>query len=185
MSSPQKQTSGIDIVASQWLNSDLPISIDNLRGQVVVIVAFQMLCPGCVSHCLPQASKIHQLYGGQGVQVIGLHSVFEHHEAMSAVSLQAFLHEYQIQFPVAIDQASKTGPIPLTMANLHLQGTPTTIVIDAEGVVRLKHFGQVPDLVLGEMLGQLRQPISPPKAAISAQEQTATAGQCDDGVCSL
>ena len=86
---------------------------------------------------------------------------------------------------MAIDQVSETGPFPLLMANLHLQGTPTTIVIDAKGVVRLKHFGPVPDLVLGEMLGQLRPPNSPPKAAVSAPNQTATAGQCDDGSCSL
>jgi peroxiredoxin len=183
MSKLKHQSDGINLVANQWLNSDQAISIESLKGQVVVIVAFQMLCPGCVSHCLPQASKIHQLYGDRGVQVIGLHSVFEHHDAMTPVSLQAFLHEYQIHFPVAIDQASSTGPIPLTMANLALKGTPTTIVIDTKGVVRLNHFGQISDLVLGEMLGQLRQEAHHIPTLVASDNEASASEKCADGVC--
>ncbi len=34
---------------AQWLNVTEPPSLDRLRGKVVMIEAFQMLCPGCVS----------------------------------------------------------------------------------------------------------------------------------------
>ena len=33
----------------QWLNTPEAISLEGLRGRVVVLHAFQMLCPGCVS----------------------------------------------------------------------------------------------------------------------------------------
>lgn len=127
----------------------------DLRGRVVVLHAFQMLCPGCVAHGLPQAKKIAQTFSEDMVTLIGLHSVFEHHEAMQPVSLQAFVHEYRLDFPIAIDQASPSGPIPLTMAAYELGGTPSLVLIDKQGRLRLRHLGQIDDLRLGVILGQL------------------------------
>lgn len=46
----------------QWFNTDRPLSIEALRGKVIVVEAFQMLCPGCVSHGLPQALRVHQTF---------------------------------------------------------------------------------------------------------------------------
>ena len=140
---------------SEWLNSPSPISLDSLRGRVVVLHAFQMLCPGCVSHGLPQAQMIHARLTPFGVQVIGLHTVFEHHAAMTPIALKAFIHEYQLTFPIAIDQASAHHPIPHTMAAYGLQGTPSLVVIDRQGRIREQAFGQVNDLLLGVLLGQL------------------------------
>ena len=74
---------------AHWFNTDGPLRVADLRGQVVLIHAFQMLCPGCVIHAIPQARKAHELYGDQGVAVIGLHTVFEHHDAMQPHALQA------------------------------------------------------------------------------------------------
>lgn len=41
-----------------WLNTDQPLSVEALRGKVIVVEAFQMLCPGCVLHGLPQAVRV-------------------------------------------------------------------------------------------------------------------------------
>ena len=76
---------------TEWFNAQEPLTLDALRGRVVMICAFQMLCPGCVLHGVPQAERVHQQFAGEGVAVVGLHTVFEHHEAMQPVSLQAFL----------------------------------------------------------------------------------------------
>src|SRR3546814_9939748 len=48
--------------------------------------------------------------------VLGLHSVFEHREAQSPTSLEAFLHEYRIAFPVGVDAPGEPGGLPITMA---------------------------------------------------------------------
>ena len=140
---------------SEWFNSPAPLTLDSLRGRVVVMHAFQMLCPGCVSHGLPQAQMIHERLAAFGVQVIGLHTVFEHHAAMTAVALKAFIHEYRLTFPIAIDLPSAHHPIPHTMAAYGLQGTPSLVVIDRQGRIREQAFGQVNDLMLGVLLGQL------------------------------
>lgn len=141
---------------SQWFNTEEPLTLDALRGYVVVLHAFQMLCPGCVSHGIPQAKAIHHAFPPNRVRVIGLHTVFEHHEAMGAIALKAFLHEYRLGFPVGIDQADPKGnPIPLTMQTYRLEGTPSLIIIDKAGNIRLHHFGQIDDLRVGAVIGQL------------------------------
>ncbi|MEO1575954.1 MAG: TlpA disulfide reductase family protein [Pseudomonadota bacterium] len=135
---------------SEWLNTSSPVSLDALRGRVVMIEVFQMLCPGCVSQGLPQAQRIERLFGPQGLVVLGLHSVFEHHEAQgSRDALEAFLHEYRIRFPVGIDEPAGRGGPPRTMQAYALQGTPTTLLIDARGRVRKKKFGVESDLAMG------------------------------------
>uniref|UniRef100_UPI003340EC59 TlpA family protein disulfide reductase n=1 Tax=Castellaniella defragrans TaxID=75697 RepID=UPI003340EC59 len=141
---------------SQWLNTDEPPDLENLRGSIVVLLAFQMLCPGCVSHGIPQAKAIRNAFPPGRVCVIGLHTVFEHHEAMGEVALRAFLHQYRITFPVGIDEADPKGnPIPLTMQAYRLQGTPSLIVLDQAGDIRLHHFGSLDDLRVGAAIGQL------------------------------
>lgn len=144
-----------ELQVERWFNTPTPLSLASLRGQVVVMESFQMLCPGCVSHGLPQAARIRATFPEDQVAVIGLHTVFEHHEAMTAVALQAFLHEYRIGFPVAVDTAGKPGPIPKTMEAYAMRGTPTLTLIDRDGRLRHQHFGQVSDLVLGAQIATL------------------------------
>mgnify|MGYP005854918873 CR=1 FL=1 len=135
--------------SAQWLNAAEPLSLDRLRGRIVVIEAFQMLCPGCVSHGLLQAARVRETFREEDVAVIGLHSVFEHHDAQTPVALAAFLHEYRIGFPVAVDAPGEDRGLPNTMAAYGMQGTPTLVLIDHRGRRRAQHFGHIPDLRLG------------------------------------
>jgi peroxiredoxin len=140
----------------RWFNTDDPPTLERLRGRVVVLHAFQMLCPGCVAHALPQAKRLHEIAQRlDDLVVLGLHSVFEHHAAMTPVALEAFLHEYRIAFPVAVDRPSSDGPIPHTMTAYGLRGTPSTIIIDRSGRIARHSFGAEDDLVLGLTLGSL------------------------------
>ncbi|MDW3221140.1 MAG: hypothetical protein R8F63_21245 [Acidimicrobiales bacterium] len=143
-----------ELEVSEWFNTDLPLSLEHLRGQVLAIEAFQMLCPGCVSHGLPQAQRIERHFAGE-VTVLGLHTVFEHHDAMRPVSLEAFLHEYRITFPVGVDAHDEPGGMPITMRRFRLRGTPSLVLIDRAGRVRLNAFGQADDLAVGAALARL------------------------------
>ncbi len=145
-----------DWEVSQWFNTRSPLRLGQLRGRVVLLHAFQMLCPGCVSHGVPQAERVHREYAGQGVVVIGLHTVFEHHAAMMPVALEAFLHEYRVTHPVGVDVAGREGsPVPQSMRRYGLQGTPSLMLIDPAGRLRLHEFGRIDDLRLGVLLGRL------------------------------
>jgi peroxiredoxin len=144
-----------DLAVSHWFNTPQPLSLDGLKGRVVVLHAFQMLCPGCVSHGTPQAQRLHRLFAEEAVSVIGLHTVFEHHAAMTPVALEAFIQEYGLTFPIGVDQAVAGSALPETMQRYGMRGTPTTIVIDREGQMCAHIFGQADDIRLGALIGAL------------------------------
>jgi hypothetical protein len=148
-------TTAPDWHISQWVNAEKPLTLADLRGRVVVAHAFQMLCPGCVSHGVPQAERIHRFFPREEVVVVGLHTVFEHHEAMTPVALRAFLHENRITHPVGVDVAVPGDRIPLTMRTYEMEGTPTLMLIDRAGHLRLQHFGRLDDLVVGAEVARL------------------------------
>jgi len=141
---------------AQWFNTDAPLSLSQFAGRVVVLHAFQMLCRGCVLHGTPQAQKVARLFPADRVAVIGLHTVFEHHEAMTPVSLKAFLHENQIGFPVGVDaEDENTFPLPRTMAHYGMRGTPSLLLFDKAGRLRQHVFGQIDDMALGAEIAML------------------------------
>ena len=143
-----------ELAVARWFNTDANPTLVDLRGEVVVIEAFQMLCPGCVSHGLPQAERIQHAFG-DAVTVLGLHTVFEHHEAMTPTSLEAFLHEYRITFPVGVDAHAPGVALPVTMGRYQLRGTPSLVAVDRAGRIRLNAFGQIGDLTVGATLARL------------------------------
>jgi hypothetical protein len=165
---------------SRWFNTPRPITLDGLHGKVVAVYAFQMLCPACVSHGLPQAARLREAFAPGDLEVIGLHTVFEHHQAMGPQALAAFLHEYRVTFPVGVDAPDPAGPVPKTMAAWGLRGTPSLVLLDRQGQPRFSHFGHVDDLALGAVVGQLLERHHRPEAA---QPRAAAAGTCEGGAC--
>lgn len=169
-----------ELMVSQWFNCNEPISLKKLRGKIVVIEAFQMLCPGCVSHGLPQAQKISALFPRDKVAVIGLHTVFEHHNAMTPESLKAFIHEYQLNFPIGVDEAGEND-IPKTMEAYKLRGTPSLIIIDQNGHIRANHFGQVHDIQIGAEIATLLS--NNMEFEETNSEPKTLSGACDEDGC--
>jgi peroxiredoxin len=151
----QMQAAAPELVVSKWFNTPKPLSLEALCGRVVLLHAFQMLCPGCVSHGTPQAERAHRMFRNTDLTVIGLHTVFEHHDAMTPVSLEAFIHEYRLTFPIGVDHPSDGTPVPVTMQRYQMQGTPTSILIGRDGKIRHQGFGQEDDMALGMIIGTL------------------------------
>lgn len=144
---------------SRWFNAEAGLSLAALRGRVVYLHTFQMLCPGCVQHAVPQSLKVAATFAGTDLAVVGLHTVFEHHAVMGPEALAVYLHENRITYPVGVD-GYRDGdparhPLPLTMAAYGLRGTPSLVLIDRQGRLRTQHFGQVEDLPLGARIAAL------------------------------
>ena len=96
-------------------------------------------------HATPQAVRLWQHYcegrpDGK-VVVLGLHTVFEHHDVMTPAALAVYLYEFRVPFPIGVDMPGPDGPIPQTMRAYNTQGTPTTLLIDGAGRLRKHHFG--------------------------------------------
>jgi len=79
--------------------------------------------------------------------------------------LKAFIHEYRLKFPIALDQPNPTSPIPHTMDRFNMRGTPSLVLIDRQGVVRKHAFGPIEDLRIGAEIGALTQ--EPGSAALA------------------
>jgi thiol-disulfide isomerase/thioredoxin len=145
-----------ELQISAWLNTPQPLTLASLRGKVIALHTFQIFCPGCVQVGIPQAQRIYQEFDPDRVAVIGLHTVFEHHPVMGPDALEVFIHEYRLRFPIGIDKYD--GPpqgVPLTMRTYQMQGTPTLILIDKTGHIRLHKFGHVSDITVGFSIGAL------------------------------
>ena len=72
-----------------------------------------------------------------------------------------YLHENRITHPIGVDTPVPGDRIPATMAAYRMQGTPTLLLIDRAGRLRLQHFGRLEDLVVGAEVMRLvgeRQP---------------------------
>jgi peroxiredoxin len=166
---------------SRWFNTREPLTLAGLRGKVVLVHAFQMLCPGCVMKAIPQTQRVHELFRGAALQVVGLHTVFEHHAAMNEIALEAFIHEFKLTFPIGVDTPGQSR-LPETMARYLLRGTPTTLLVDAEGNLRRHFFGGHDDLQLGAEIAALLA-----EAEVSARlglAADASEGSCAvDGEC--
>jgi AhpC/TSA family len=150
-------TSAPELLVHTWFNTDRPLLLAGLRGRVVVLSAFQVLCPNSIASGIPQAQRIYETFAPSDVTIIGLHATFEHHDAFNSAVLKAFVHEYRLRFPIAIDQPNPSSPIPHTMERYKMRGTPSLVLIDRHGYVRKHTFGAVDDLRLGAEIGALTQ----------------------------
>jgi peroxiredoxin len=149
-----------ELSVQTWFNTDRPLSLASLRGRVVVLVAFQVLCPKSIAVAIPQARRIHETFEPSDVAVLGLHATFEHHQAYSLPLLNAFIHEYRLKFPIGLDSANSAGPIPHTMERYNMRGTPSLVLIDRQGLIRKHAFGPADDLRIGAEIGALTQEAS-------------------------
>ena len=154
-----------ELEISSWLNAEDGLTLQSLRGKVVVVVAFQMLCDGSVKHALPQAARVAKATRPDQVMVLGLHMVFERHGEMTPKKLQAFVAKNGFKFPIGIDAPGLAGK-PKTMAAYEIQGTPTILLFDRQGRLRRHYLGQVDDIRLGAEIMALS--IEAPKAERAA-----------------
>lgn len=74
---------------------------------------------------------------------------------MGADSLEVFVHAYELTYPIGIDQPCVQGNILLIMQAYGLRGTPSLVVLDRLGRIRLNHFGHIDHLRIGALQGQL------------------------------
>ena len=176
-----------ELQVSEWLNTPQPHTLASLRGKVIALHTFQIFCPGCVQVGIPQAQRIYQEFDPERVAVIGLHTVFEHHSVMGRDALEVFVHEYRLRFPIGIDKYDgQPQGVPLTMRAYQMQGTPTLILIDKTGHVRLHKFGHVSDLTIGFSIGALLSEEIDESAVVPAATQANAANTaCDAEGCSI
>jgi cytochrome c biogenesis protein CcdA/thiol-disulfide isomerase/thioredoxin len=116
-----------------WFNS-APLSVQQLRGKVVVIDFWTYSCINCL-RSLPYVKAWDAKYRKDGLVVIGVHApefAFEREPANVARAIQ----DLGIRYPVALDNQYKLW------SALKNNYWPAHYFVDAQGRVRYHHFGE-------------------------------------------
>ena len=116
---------------SEWVQG-APTNFDQEKDHVVLVEVFQVNCPGCFMHAIPEAIEIYNKYKDDGVRVLGIATAFEDFdkntlenlkmlaetgevigETKGALSMNGQLEDgnklsYKIPFPLGMDNLSKT-----------------------------------------------------------------------------
>jgi len=61
---------------SAWIQG-APTNFDKEKDHIVLLEVFQVNCPGCFMHAIPEAISIYNKYKDAGVRVLGLATAFE------------------------------------------------------------------------------------------------------------
>ncbi|MEZ6196125.1 MAG: TlpA disulfide reductase family protein [Planctomycetota bacterium] len=116
-------------------------SAEGLRGKIVVLDVFQVGCPTCMSNSLPHAQKLFERFrGDERVAVVAIATAFEKEQypwMADEAGIKKRLESEKWTFPVMRDAEEKSVKI-LGFGGSY--GTPTTVVLDAEGTVRWHDF---------------------------------------------
>ena len=124
-----------------WLNS-APLTIEDLRGQVVLVRWWTDTCPFCASSA-PALRALHDEYSGKGLKVIGVfHPKDGRDDPLDVARVQRAIESRKFVFPVAIDWQWRTR----TLKEWWLTGpkrpaTSVTFLLDRAGTIRFVHPG--------------------------------------------
>ncbi|NWF82678.1 MAG: TlpA family protein disulfide reductase [Bryobacteraceae bacterium] len=133
----------------RWLNR--PVDWSGIRGSAAMILFFHMRCDGCMRLALPQAEQMYREYAGRGIQIAGVHSAFV---GGAAEGIEEFLQAGGYTLPVGLDMEGE-GWTPRTMEAWGVEGTPTIVLLDKRGQLRMKKLGHMADARLREALDAL------------------------------
>jgi peroxiredoxin len=120
----------------EWFGE--PVTLDDLRGQVVLVRWFTEGCPYCKSTA-PTLVALHDELAARGLAVIGIY----HHKSdapLVAEDVRAFADELGFRFPIAIDRGWRTLD-RWWMDDHPTSWTSVSFLIDRRGVVRYVHTG--------------------------------------------
>jgi len=143
------------LIIDGWVNCDPNFNLDLNDSKIKIIHVFQMLCPGCIYHGIPQTTELYNKFNSDKVVVVGLHSVFEDHDDMIPELLEDFIKEFELPFPIAIDKRLEGEWMPETMKLYQFQGTPSTLIIDQSGNVKIIFFGVLESNKIEAIIQQL------------------------------
>lgn len=117
-----------------WLNTDAPLHLADLRGQVVVLVFWAFLCPPCMP-VLTNVNDWHERYGDEGLAIVGIHTPNVEIER-DYDQLADALERLSITYPVAQDNDE------LTWRSYGQDIWPTVYLIDKRGYLRYQRIGE-------------------------------------------
>ena len=120
-----------------------PISLDSLRGKVVVVNFWASWCiPACYDEA-PSLERAWVAYRDRGVVLVGVNIQDKEEPA------RRFLTQFGHTFPNAPDPAGRVS------VDYGVYGVPETFFIDRKGRVRFKQIGAITDEIMKQQVEKL------------------------------
>ena len=135
-----------EISGGQWINSE-PLTLQNLRGRVVLIEFWTFACYNC-RNTLPTIKSWDNRYRDKGLTIIGVHTP-ELDIERNPGSLRREIAELDIKYPVVTDNDYATWKA------YKVEAWPTLFVLDKQGRVRWAHVGEGAYAETEEVITQL------------------------------
>ncbi|MEX0611609.1 MAG: redoxin family protein [Pirellulales bacterium] len=107
--------------AGGWLNTDKPLTADDLRGKVVLVDFWTTTCGYCLRH-MPEIAEFHQRFGERGVLVVGLTP----EPAQAVERVKQVVEVAGIDWPIGYGAG-------VAFNALGIFGTPTYVLYDRTG----------------------------------------------------
>jgi cytochrome c biogenesis protein CcmG/thiol:disulfide interchange protein DsbE len=107
-----------------------PITLTDLRGQVVVLNFWASWCPPCRAE-MPAMNTVYQKFHDQGLVVLGVNTTYQDDEA----SARTALRDWGLTFPIVFDRDGTPS------RQYRIQAMPTTFFVGRDGVIRDIVFG--------------------------------------------
>jgi len=118
----------------KWVQG-MNTNLDNEGDKVKLVEVFQVNCPGCFMHSIPEIINIYNKYKGDGLAVMGVATAFEDYDKNTLENLEMLLTtgevvgdtkqaltqygqlndgklQFKIPYPVAMDSLVKEGGEP-------------------------------------------------------------------------
>jgi peroxiredoxin len=131
------------------------IKLSDLRGRPVVINFWATWCPPCRQE-LPALQSAYQRFRDQGVVLLGV-NLKENVE-----TIQNFTTQFGLTYPLLLDRDGAVSE------RYQVRGIPTTVIVDADGVVRARHVGPLTEDKFAEYVSPLLAAPTPIPTATAA-----------------
>lgn len=117
-----------------WINSDKPLSLEDMRGHVIVLDFWTYCCINCM-HTLPVLAELEKKYEQKPVVFIGVHSAKFFNE-QDKKNIEQAVMRYEISHPVIVDKKMTIWQ------KYDVSGWPTIAIIDPKGTIVYKQSGE-------------------------------------------
>lgn len=131
------------------------ISMEDLRGKVVLLDVFSIHCLGCVG-ATPRHNRLYERYRDEGLVVLGI-SVDETERG----ALERYVDERPMNYPVTLERDGRYSKA------LGVRSLPAELLLDADGVLRARHEGFTREETMAREIGFLLS--SAPTVALNSE----------------
>lgn len=134
---------------TNWINSEPIDSLAELRGKVVLVDFWTYSCINCI-RTLPYLESWHEKYAADGLVILGIHAPEFQFERVPE-NVQKAVQDAGLSYPIAQDNDFKTWK------NYNNRYWPAKYLIDRDGQIRYRHFGEgeyaETEAAIAELLG--------------------------------